>query len=50
MVWFEGLDQFEGPDAVRSILNFLRRGGDRFRIFYSYNRARRDANTFQAPM
>ena len=36
-VWFEEVDQFEGLDAVRSILNSLRRGGDRFWIFYSYN-------------
>ena len=36
VVWFEELDQFEGVEAVRSILNSLRRGGDRFWIFYSY--------------
>lgn len=37
IVWFEELDQFEGIEAVRSILNSLRRGGDAFWIFYSYN-------------
>lgn len=37
VVWFEELDQFEGVEVVRSILNSLRRGGDRFWIFYSYN-------------
>jgi phage terminase large subunit len=37
VVWFEELDQFEGVEAVRSILNSLRRGGDRFWIFYTYN-------------
>lgn len=37
IVWFEELDQFDGIDAVRSILNSLRRGGDDFWIFYSYN-------------
>ena len=37
VVWFEELDQFEGVEAVRSILNSLRRGGNRFWIFYSYN-------------
>lgn len=37
VVWFEELDQFEGVEAVRSILDSLRRGGDRFWIFYSYN-------------
>ena len=37
LVWFEELDQFDGIDAVRSILNSLRRGGEDFWIFYSYN-------------
>lgn len=37
IVWFEELDQFDGIDAVRSILNSLRRGGEDFWIFYSYN-------------
>ena len=37
VVWFEELDQFDGIDAVRSILNSLRRGGEDFWIFYSYN-------------
>ena len=35
--WFEELDQFDGNEAVRSTLNSLRRGGDSFWIFYSYN-------------
>ena len=37
VVWFEELDQFDGIEAVRSILNSLRRGSDDFWIFYSYN-------------
>ncbi len=37
IVWLEELDQFEGMDAVRSILNSLRRGGEKFWCFYSYN-------------
>lgn len=37
VTWFEELDQFEGIEAIRSILNSLRRGGDVFWIFYSYN-------------
>lgn len=37
VVWFEETDQFDGIEAVRSILNSLRRGGDSFWIFYSYN-------------
>lgn len=36
-VWFEKRDRFDGIEAVRSILNSLRRGGDGFWIFYSYN-------------
>lgn len=35
--WFEELDQFDGIEAVRSILDSLRREGDDFWIFYSYN-------------
>ena len=37
VVWLEELDQFDGIEAVRSILNSLRRGGDDFWCFYSYN-------------
>lgn len=37
VTWFEELDQFDGIDAVRSILNSLRRGGGDFWIFYSYD-------------
>ena len=37
MVVLEELDQFDGIEAVRSILNSLRRGGDDFWCFYSYN-------------
>lgn len=37
VVRFEELDQFDGIDAVRPILNSLRRDGNDFWIFYSYN-------------
>lgn len=37
IVWFEELDQFSTLDEVRSAINSLRRGGDKFWIFYSYN-------------
>ena len=37
VVWFEELKKFEGVEVVRSILNSLRRGGDRFWIFCSYS-------------
>ena len=40
VVWLEELDQFDGIEAVRSILNSLRRGGDDFWCFYSYNPSR----------
>ena len=30
VIWFEELGQFDGIDAMRSILNLLRRGGDDF--------------------
>ena len=37
VVWLEELDQLDGIEAVRSILGSLRRGGDDFWYFYSYN-------------
>lgn len=37
IIWFEELDQFSSMEDIRSILNSLRRGGDRFWVFYSYN-------------
>ncbi len=37
IVWFEELDQMRGWDDVMSVLKSLRRGGDRFWTFFSYN-------------
>lgn len=37
IVWFEEVDQFVGMEEIRSVLNSLRRGGDKFWIFYTYN-------------
>lgn len=37
VIWLEELDQFDGPEVVSSILNSLRRGGETFWCFYSYN-------------
>jgi len=37
VIWFEELDQFDGWDQVSNLLRTLRRGGDRFWTFYSYN-------------
>ncbi len=36
-LWFEELDEFEGPEKIRSIQQSVVRGGDRFTVFYSYN-------------
>lgn len=37
VLWFEELDQFADMEEVRSLLNSLRRGGETFWTFYSYN-------------
>ncbi|OUO62067.1 terminase [Collinsella sp. An271] len=44
VIWLEELDQFDGIEAVRSILNSLRRGGSDFWVFYSYNPPRSAAS------
>jgi phage terminase large subunit len=36
-VWFEELDEFNGMDEIRLILQSLMRGGKKFFVFYSYN-------------
>lgn len=37
VIWFEELDQFASWETVRSAIQSLRRGGDKFWLFYSYN-------------
>ena len=37
LIWFEELDQFANMEEVRNVLNSVRRGGDVFWCFYSYN-------------
>jgi len=37
VLWFEELDQFKGPEAVRSIIQSAIRGGDNAFIMKSYN-------------
>lgn len=37
LIWFEELDQFANMEEVRNVLNSVRRGGDKFWCFYSYN-------------
>jgi phage terminase large subunit len=36
-VWLEELDEFEGQEKLRSILQSVVRGGSEFRVFYTYN-------------
>lgn len=36
-LWFEELDEFEGPEKIRSIQQSVVRGGEKFTVFYSYN-------------
>lgn len=36
-VWFEEVDEFLGPEEIRTINQSLLRGGPKFFVFYSYN-------------
>ena len=36
-IWYEELDEFNGPEEIRSINQSLMRGGIKFEVFYSYN-------------
>jgi phage terminase large subunit len=36
-LWFEELDEFEGPEKIRSIRQSVVRGGEEFTVFYTYN-------------
>ncbi len=36
-LWFEELDEFEGPEKIRSLQQSVVRGGERFTVFYTYN-------------
>lgn len=36
-VWYEEFDEFFGMDEVRAINQSLMRGGDSFKVFYTYN-------------
>ena len=37
IVWMEELDQFTGMEEIRSLLQSLLRGGERYWVLYSYN-------------
>lgn len=36
-VWFEELDEFSGMEEIRTVLQSLLRGGEKFNVFYSFN-------------
>ena len=48
-LWFEELDEFEGPEKIRSIQQSVIRGGKKFTVFYSYNPPRSQRNWVNDP-
>ena len=36
-LWFEEVDEFSGSEEIRSIIQSLMRGGERFEAFYTFN-------------
>lgn len=36
-IWFEELDEFAGMEEVRSVIQSVMRGGERFSVFYTFN-------------
>jgi phage terminase large subunit len=36
-IWYEEVDEFNGPEEIRTINQSLMRGGDKFTVFYTYN-------------
>lgn len=36
-IWYEELDEFNGPGEIRTINQSLMRGGEKFDVFYSFN-------------
>ena len=36
-IWVEEVSEFEGPEKLRSVLQSVMRGGEKFTCFYSYN-------------
>lgn len=49
-LWFEELDEFEGPEKIRSIQQSVIRGGDKFIVFYSYNPPKSQRNWVNDPI
>lgn len=44
VLWFEELDQFDGPESVRSVYQSVIRGGDEAYVFKSFNPPRSKIN------
>jgi len=36
-IWYEEVDEFNGPEEIRTINQSLMRGGEQFTVFYSFN-------------
>lgn len=49
-LWFEELDEFEGPEKIRSIQQSVIRGGEKFTVFYSYNPPKSQRNWANDPV
>ncbi len=49
-LWFEELDEFEGPEKIRSIQQSVVRGGRKFVVFYSYNPPKSQRNWVNDPV
>jgi len=47
-IWYEELDEFNGPEEIRMINQSLMRGGKDFVVFYSYNPPKGAANWVNA--
>lgn len=43
-LWFEELDEFSGPEELRSVCQSVLRGGERFCCFYTFNPPRKSAS------
>lgn len=49
-LWFEELDEFEGPEKLRTIQQSIVRGGAAFCVFYSYNPPRSQRSWVNDPV
>lgn len=49
-LWFEELDEFEGPEKIRSIQQSVIRGGEQFIVFYTYNPPKSQRNWVNDPV